>query len=208
VSQSTEPNDDLAARMRAGDHAALAELFRRHRDRLWHVVQFRLDARLRRRIDPDDVLQQAFLDATKRLGHFRGDSDTGAFVWLRLIVLQTMVDLHRAHVGAGRRDAGRDVELVMPDNSSAMLAQHLAGTLTSPSMAAARVETEASLRSALDALDPVDREVLALRHFEELGNSEAAAVLGIDPKAASKRYVRALDRLREIMEALPGAGTA
>jgi len=197
--------DDIAARLRAGDSAALAGFFARHRDRLWRVVDFRFDARLRRRLDPDDVLQQAYIEAAKRLGHFRGETATAAFVWLRLVVVQTMVDLHRAHIGAGARDAKREVGFD-PDpatGDSAALAHHLAESLTSPSRAAARGETERQLRAALDELEPVDREVLTLRHFEELSNGETAAVLGLDPKAASKRYIRALERLRGVLD-LPG----
>jgi RNA polymerase sigma-70 factor (ECF subfamily) len=199
--------DDVAEHFRAGDSAALGEFFARHRDRLWRVVEFRFDARLRPRLDADDVLQQAYIEAAKRLGHFRGETATAAFVWLRLVVVQTLVDLHRAHLGTGARDASREVGLdpQAGTGDSAALAHHLAESLTSPSRAASRGETERQLRAALDELEPVDREVLTLRHFEELTNAEAAAVLGLDAKAASKRYVRALDRLRGVLEAPGGA---
>lgn len=205
VDASTD-TDDVAERLRAGDSVALADFFARHRDRLWRVVDFRLDARLRRRLDPDDVLQQSYIEAAKRLGHFRGESATSAFVWLRLVVVQTMVDLHRAHLGTGGRDANREVVFDPSPGTgdSAALAHHLAESMTSPSGAAARGETEQQLRIALDELEPVDREVLTLRHFEELTNGETAAVLNLDPKAASKRYIRALDRLRGILETSDG----
>ncbi len=202
----TEDHDGLARRMRAGDREALAAFFSAHRDRLWRVIDFRLDARLRRRVDADDVLQQAYLDAAQRLPHFEGDAATSAFIWLRLVVTQTLVEVHRAHLGARMRDAGREVFLAGDDGTgtSMSLARHLIGSLTSPSGAAVRAETLAQLEKALAGMDTVDREVLALRHFEELTNSEVAAVLGLQVKAVSIRYVRALRRLKTILAALPG----
>jgi RNA polymerase sigma-70 factor (ECF subfamily) len=200
-------HDDLARRLRAGDREALADLFAAQRDRLWRIVDFRLDPRLRRRLDADDVLQQAYLDAAQRLEHFRGEGATSAFVWLRLIVTQTLADLHRTHLGAQMRDAGREIFLdAGAAGTSVSLARHLIGSLTSPSGVAARAESVAQLEAALAEMDTIDREVLALRHFEELSNSEVAEVLGIQPKAASIRYVRALKRLRMILAELPGFG--
>jgi RNA polymerase sigma-70 factor (ECF subfamily) len=203
---SNTPVDDLFLRMRGGDQDALAEFFSRQRDRLWRVVDFRLDPRLRRRVDADDVLQQAYIDAASRLEHFQGDSATTAFVWLRMVVTQTLVDIHRAHLHAQRREAGREVFLDSPgaDATSISLARQLIGQLTSPSEAAVRAETRVQLEQTLADMDPIDREVLALRHFEELTNSEVAEVLGIQQKAASIRYVRALARFRNILSTLPG----
>jgi RNA polymerase sigma-70 factor (ECF subfamily) len=117
------------------------------------------------------------------------------------------VDEHRKHLGAAARDAGREISLyrgALPETSSAALAAHLLGRLSTPSQAAIRAERKIRLQEALDSLDPVDREVLALRHFEELSNTEAAAVLGLDKSAASKRYARALIRLKEILASMPG----
>ncbi len=199
--------DDLHLRMRAGDRQALAAFFSRHRERLWRVIDFRLDSRVRRRVDADDVLQQAYLDAATRLAHFQGDSPTTAFVWLRLVVVQTLIEVHRTHLNAQRRDADREVFLDGPgkhDSTSASLARQLIGELTSPSEALLRVENQTQLEQALEGMEPIDREVLALRHFEELSNAEVAEVLGIQQKAASIRYVRALARLKTIVSELPG----
>lgn len=196
---STDP-DDLARRMRAGDRSALADGFAHCRDRLWRVADFRLDPRLRRRVDADDVLQHAYLDADRRLEHFAGSTLVEVFIWLRLVLLQTMTDLYRAHLGAEIRDASREVAFDSPaDATSVSLARHLIAEITSPSGAAVRGETEAELRQVINEMDPIDREILALRHFEELGNSEVAEVLGIQAKAASIRYVRALARLKSIL---------
>ncbi|HEV3262367.1 MAG TPA: sigma-70 family RNA polymerase sigma factor [Gemmataceae bacterium] len=211
MAQPDDKSEDLLTRLRAGDRQALADLFARQRDRLWRVADFRLDPRLRRRIDADDVLQQAYLDAALRLDHFQGDSLTSAFVWLRLVVTQTLVEVHRTHLGAQMRAAGREVSLRDGggfDGTSVSLARQIIGQFTSPSQAAVREETLAQLEQALASMDPIDREVLALRHYEELSNSEVAAVLGIQQKAASIRYVRALARLKVILSELHGFGSS
>ncbi len=198
---------ELIGRVRLGDERALAELFSSHRDRLWRMVQARLDRRLRGRVDPDDILQEAYLDATRRIAHFPGEGGMSSFLWLRLIVGQTLVDVHRRHLDARMRDAGRDVSIARggaPGASSVSLAGQLVAHLTSPSRAAMRSEMEAQLGRAIDSLDPIDREVLVLRHFEELTNSEVAEVLGLQQKAASIRYVRAAARLKAILVKFPG----
>jgi RNA polymerase sigma-70 factor (ECF subfamily) len=188
--------------MRNGDREALGSFFSRQRERLWRAVDFRLDARLRRRVDPEDVLQQAYLDAARRLEHFHADTPAAAFVWLRLVLMQTLVEVQRAHLGAEMRAAGREVYLdagAGMDGTSISMAHHLIGELTSPSAAAMRAESVEQLEQALASMDAIDREILALRHFEELSNAEVAEVLGIQVKAASIRYVRALARLKGIL---------
>jgi RNA polymerase sigma-70 factor (ECF subfamily) len=135
------------------------------------------------------------------------DPSMPVFVWLRMITNQRLIDVHRRHLGAKMRDAGQEVSLHRHDVSggtSMSMAVHLVGHLTSPSQAAIRAELETRLETALNEMDPIDREVLALRHFEELTNNEVAEVLGIQKAAASNRYVRALKRLREILAATPG----
>lgn len=197
------PPDDRPCRMRDGDRAALAECFALHRVRLWRVADFRLDPRLRRRLEADDAVQQAYLAADRRLEHFVGETQTDVFVWLRMVLIQTVTDLYRTHLGAEMRDAGRDVGLD-PAATSASLCHHLVAELTTPSRAAMRAEAEKELHRVIAAMDPIDREIIALRHFEELGNGEAAEVLGIQPKAASIRYVRAMARLKAVLTALSG----
>jgi RNA polymerase sigma-70 factor (ECF subfamily) len=194
---------ELLDRLRAGDQAALAELYARYRDRLRRMVDVRLDRRLAGRVSASDVLQEAYIDALKRHPHFFAKPDQSFFGWLRLVVGQRLTDVHREHLEARRRDARQEVPLAAP-GSSAVLAGWLAARLPSPSGVAQRHEWAARLEAALDALDPTDREVLALRHFEELSNADTAAVLGLQPAAASKRYVRALARLRTVMESLEG----
>jgi RNA polymerase sigma-70 factor (ECF subfamily) len=196
----------LERRLLDGDPQALAELFARERERLWQVIHFRLVGPLRARIGPDDVLQEAFLAASQRLKHYANSPATSPFIWLRMIVNQTLVDLQRQHLGAQRRDAAREVSLdgvPYAEATSASVAIQLVGVFTSPSRAAARADNLALVQTAIEQMDPIDREVLALRHFEELTNSEVAEVLGIEQKAASIRYIRALRRLKEILAQVP-----
>jgi RNA polymerase sigma-70 factor, ECF subfamily len=194
----------LLDRLQAGDQLALGELFSLYRERLGRMVQFRLDGRLRGRVAASDVLQEAYIDALKRLPHYQAARGMPFLIWLRWVIMQRLVEVHRQHLGARMRDAGREVSFDAGGSlaaSSEKIAEFI-GDLTSPSQAAERAEAMDQLRQALECLDPTDREVLALRHFEELSNMEAAAVLEIQPAAASKRYVRALERLKGAMERL------
>ena len=191
----------------AGDQQALAALFARYRDRLRKLVHLRLDRRLSGRSDTSDVLQEAYLDLARRAPDFFAESTMPFFLWLRLLTGQRLVDLHRRHLGARMRDAGQEVSLhrgALPAASSVSLAQHLLAGLTSPTQAAVREEMRLRLQEALNSMDPIDREVVVLRHFEELSNAETAEVLGIEPPAASKRYILALRRLKAILAAVPG----
>jgi RNA polymerase sigma-70 factor (ECF subfamily) len=196
----------LVDRLQAGDQLALGELFSRYRDRLGRMIQFRLDGRLRGRVATSDVLQEAYIDALKRLPHYQAAPGMPFLIWLRWVTMQRLVEVHRQHLGARMRDAGREVAFDAGGSlaaSSEKIADFF-GDQTSPSQAAERAEAMDQLRQALDQLDPTDREVLALRHFEELSNLETATVLGIQPAAASKRYVRALERLKGALEKLQG----
>ena len=123
-----------------------------------------------------------------------------------MVAQQTLVDVHRRHLGAAMRDAGREVALNghYPQATSASLAMHLVGDWTSPTQAAARGELLDKVQAAIASLNPLDQEVLALRHFEELTNGEVAQALGIEPKAASIRYVRAIGRLKDVLAVFPG----
>ncbi len=201
--RATSDEEQLLIRLRAGDSQAQGELFMLHRQRLWRVIHFRLDRRLRGRIDADDVLQDAFLDAASRISYFLESTSFTFFVWLRTVALQTLIDLHRRHIGTQQRDAGREVSLPGghdSDSTSSVMAAYLVGNWTSPSGVAMRAELAEQLERAISGMSEIDREVLALRHFEELTNSEVAEVLAIQEKAASIRYVRALKRLKEILD--------
>jgi RNA polymerase sigma-70 factor (ECF subfamily) len=198
---------DVIERARAGDREALNALLSRHRDRLRRMVEIRLDTRLQGRLDASDVVQEAFVEVTERLDEYIRDPKLPLFLWLRLVVGERLVRLHRHHLGTQMRDAGREVSLypgALPAASSAALAAQLLGRHTSPTQAFVRAERILRVQEALNALDPVDREILSLRHFEELTAAEAARVLGIEESAAAKRYFRALKRLKDILAILPG----
>ena len=182
-------------------------MFSFHYERLWRIVNFRLDRRLRGRVDADDVMQEAYLSASQRMDKFLYDHPRSLFIWLRMIVTQTLVDVHRRHIGAKKRDASRDVSVNSgwsAASTSYSLSFHLLGHLTSPSQAAVRAELSEQIDQALAGMSDVDREVLALRHFEELTNIETAHVLEMSEQAASIRYIRAISRLRSVLEVLPG----
>ena len=201
-----DPTDPIG-RLRGGDRGALAEFFGENRDRLRRMVELRIDARLRARIDPSDVLQEAFLDVDRDLDAYLVDPKLPPLLWLRLHVGRRLTTLHRQHLGTKMRDAGLEVSLfqgALPEPSSAALASMLLGRHTTPTQAAQRAERMLRVQEALNSLDPIDREVIALRHFEQLGRAEAAQVLGITQEAGAKRYFRALKRLKDALATLPG----
>jgi RNA polymerase sigma-70 factor, ECF subfamily len=202
------------ARASAGDEAAWAKLLCAHQDKLSLIVSFRMDRRLRGRVDPGDVMQDAFIEATERRNEFFQQSSQPLFLWLRWMVRNTLLVLHRHHLGAQMRDARRELPYAGGpahvdggDNTRAALVAELTCGATGPGTAVANAEVAARVDEALGKMDPTDREVVALRHFEQLTNAEAAQVLGIQERAAAKRYLRALERLREMLADTPGGLT-
>jgi RNA polymerase sigma-70 factor, ECF subfamily len=209
VALMTEESDDFRRLMDAvlaGDRDALASLFSMYRDRLRRMVDLRLDARLRGRVSASDILQEAYIGALQRLPHYQAGAEIPLFVWLRAVTMQRLIDVHRRHLVGQVRDASREIrlgEVEAIEAGSGHIAELFANT-TSPSLAARRGEIMAVVREALEQLDAIDREVLVLRHFEQMSNLEAAAALAIQPSAASKRYVRAVERLKSVLEEIPG----
>jgi RNA polymerase sigma-70 factor (ECF subfamily) len=206
MDQDENNSVDLIRRAAAGEAVVLAALWERYRGRLRQMIRLRLDRRLQSRVDPSDVLQEAYLDLAARLPDYARDSPMPPYLWMRLVTGQRLMQIHRRHLGAAIRDADREISLyqgALPQASTASLAAQLLGHLTSPSQAAARAERQLQLQQALNAMEPVDREIIALRHFEELSNGEAADVLGLSKGAASKRYVRAMIRLQAALESVP-----
>jgi RNA polymerase sigma-70 factor, ECF subfamily len=205
-SDSSESNAHVR-RIIAGDKSGWGALLAQYEPRLRRVIAFRIDPRLRGRLDPDDVLQEVYLAVYQGLAEYRRQPGVSFFLWLRGIANNKLLELHRHHLDTPMRDARREVSLLRgpsPEATSAALAARLLGRLTRPSEAAIRAEAKVRLQEALNAIDPIDREVLALRHFEHLTNAESAAVLGIKETAAGKRYLRALERLREVLTQCPG----
>jgi len=203
----------LVARAAEGDGAAWGVLLASFQERLAQIVAFRMDPRLRRRIDAADVVQEAFIAAAERRAAFFQQTAQPLFLWLRWIVGNTLLDLHRHHFGAKRRDVRREVSSdrrsneADDDNTRDALVTQLTCGFTGPATAAGRAELKARLDEALGQMEPMDREVLDLRHYEQLTSAEAAQVLGIQERAAAKRYLRALERLREVLADMPGGLT-
>jgi RNA polymerase sigma-70 factor, ECF subfamily len=208
MTADTRTNEELLDAARNGDESALAVLVERHKDRLERMVRLRMDRRLQGRVDPADVVQDAYLAVRGKFPSYSAELRLPFFLWLRLEVGQKLVDLHRFHLGAQMRDCGQEVSLhsgPLPQVTSLSLAEQLLGKLTTASHAAMRAELKIRVQEALNGMDAHDREVLILRHFEELSNAEAAQVLGIKPSAAVNRYVRALKRLKDVFQGMPGS---
>ena len=194
--------DSAIADLREGNDDLLADLFSFYRESLKRMIQFRMDPRMKGRVDASDILQETFLDLSDRLDAYRENDDMPFVVWLRLMTSQRMAAQFRRHISAQKRTAAREVQLQrgpVRNDTSACIAHQLMARINSPSQNAMRDERLVRLQEALEAMNPVDREVLALRHFEDLGNNEVAEILGIQKTAASNRYIRALKRLKEIM---------
>lgn len=212
VCMAEEPPDAeaLLRRAAAGDLGAWGALLVLHESRLCRMVSFRMDPRLRGRVDASDIVQEAYLEAAAHRDDFFRPPSPPLFLWLRGVVSNKLLEVHRRHLSTRMRDAAREVAprgAEEDDSTSGAVINQLSGRLTGPRTAAAQSEAKARLRAALANMDPADREALALRHFEQLTNSEAAAVLGINERAAAKRYFRALRRLRDILSAMPGGLT-
>lgn len=199
------PPAPLVARARDTPDEVLSEAFDAHYQSFWHLVTFRMDRRLMARVDADDILQDAYLAAKTRLHHWTGDPKHSLFVWMRMLVVQTLIDAYRRHIDADMRCAGREVSLGgprMPHTTAASLADGLAADQTSPSGAAMRGESQAALQRAIGMMSETDQEMIALRHFEGLSNKQAAEVLGLNGTAASNRYVRAIAKLQTALDSL------
>jgi RNA polymerase sigma-70 factor (ECF subfamily) len=200
-------DEERLQRAAGGDQEAWAALLVAHRDRLRRIVALRLDRRLQGRIDPSDVIQETYLEATAALADFAARGEMPLFLWLRWLAGMKLNALHRKHLGTKIRDAAREVSInagAFPQASSAALAEHLVAREEGASSLAMRHERQARLQEALETMEQNDREVLVLRHFEELTNAEAAQALAIGESAASKRYIRALRKLKQILNEMPG----
>ena len=202
--------DALLARAAAGDPEAWGALLMAHQQRLWRMVAFRMDPRLRGRVDAADVVQDAFVQASAHRSDYFRSPAAPLFFWLRAIVANKLNEIHRHHLGSHMRDARRELPLESPrwpNDTAAAICANLTAGLTRASVVVSREEVGTRLAKALDDMDPTDREILALRHFEQLTNAEAAQVLGIQEPAAAKRHVRALQRLRQALADMPGGLT-
>jgi RNA polymerase sigma-70 factor, ECF subfamily len=184
------------------DPAALEKVLAKHRDRLRRMVARRLDRRLQGRVDASEMIQEACRAARRLPEYVREPKPMPFFLWIRFLVAQSSQVQHRNHLGVMAPDAGRTLHV-----TSVALAAQLLGHETRASQAAILAEHKLRLEPVLNMMDPPDREFLALRHVEQLSNSECARVLGLKVTTATKRHIRALGKLQALMKVLPGSNS-
>jgi RNA polymerase sigma-70 factor (ECF subfamily) len=204
-----EPDTEgLLEQAAGGDPSASQELLARHRQRLRQMVGVRLDRRLAARLDPSDVVQEVLLEAHQKLGEYLRERPLPFYPWLRQLAWDHLVALHRRHVRAGKRSVSREEAsgLPLPDESALDLACRLLARQSSPSRQAVRAELCGRVQAALTELGERDREVLVLRHLEQLAIREIAAVLNLSEGAVKVRHLRAMERLRTLLGADPAEG--
>ena len=196
---TTGPPDTqvLLGCLKKGDRSALGTLWDHYRPRLKKMVELRLDGRLAARVDASDVVQETFVDAQKQLHAYLRDPRVAFYVWLRGLAEERLAKTHRQHLGAQCRAAGREVRL--PAEASAALASQFVAAGPTPSHQMREAELYDKIQRALRGLSPDDREVILMRHFEEMPNEEVAQALGLSDSAATMRYGRALLRLKELL---------
>jgi len=194
--------EELLRRAEQGDDQARQSVLVRHRERLKHMVAVHLDRRLAARVDPSDVVQEALIEAAQGLDDYLRQRPLPFYPWLRQLAWERLIDLHRRHLHAQRRSVKREEPLAphLSDESASQLAERVLARQSSPSQRAIRSELRSRIRAALDRLGERDREVLVLRHLEQLSTRETAAVLGIREGAVKTRHLRALERLRVLLE--------
>jgi RNA polymerase sigma-70 factor (ECF subfamily) len=196
---------ELLNQAKAGEPAAVDRLLTTHREPLRRMIGLRLDPALARRVDASDVVQDVLLEASRRLADYLRDPAMPFHLWLRHIAQDHMIDAHRRHRQAQRRSLDREQALVpagLADASSVELAGRFIDQELTPATAALRREMEKRLHGALAELEEGDREVILMRHFEQLSNQDVAAALGLSEAAASMRYLRAIRKLRAVL--VPG----
>jgi len=189
-----------------GDRVAIEDLFNRFRGRLKRMLHLRLNRRLQGRIDDSDIIQESLLDAARKLPSYAQSPQLPFYLWLRHLTGLKLLEIHRRHLGTQLRDAGQEVSLhrgALPGADSLSLAAFLFGSLTTASQMAIKAEKRIMLQESLNSMEELDREVIALKHFEQLTISEIAQVLQISRAAAGRRYLKAIKNLREILVDLP-----
>lgn len=175
----------------------IAEIWMEHRARLLNLLTLKMPEALKKRLGAEDLLQETYLACSRHPEFLREKPELPMFVKLRFLALQTLAAAERHHLARGKRDAMKELEAEGDDEADAWA--RFADTVTGPRTHLERQERRAMALRVMAELSDADREILELRHFEELGNNECAAVLGISPKAASIRYIRALERMKQLV---------
>ncbi|MDA8744673.1 sigma-70 family RNA polymerase sigma factor [Rubripirellula amarantea] len=207
MAKSIWPSDDktetLLAAARSGDEDAVNKLLERHRGPIRRLVEMRLDRKVQRRVDVSDVVQDVMLEANNRLTKYLDDPAMAFHLWLRQIAWDRIIDTYRRHRVSAKRNMDREQPMSVPtgnDQSTMELAVQLCDPALTPAAAATQREIASKVEAVIEMLPDQDREIILMRHYEHLTNIEIAQVLDLNPPAASMRYLRAVRRLRELLE--------
>lgn len=200
ATQAGPDTEELLDAVSRGDTTARSRLLERHRPKLRRMVAIRLDRRLTARVDPSDVVQESLVEAAARLSEYVRDRPLPFYPWLRRIATDRLADVGRRHLHAGRRSVEREEPPGLPGESVVELVDRLLAPHSGPSARLRRAERRDRVRLALESLPERDRDVLVLRYLEDLSTADAAAVLGIGEGAVKMRLVRALQRLRDVLD--------
>ncbi len=200
---SEEQTEELLASARAGDPDAVGRLLQRHRQSIRRMIDLRMDRKIQRRLDASDIVQDVLIEANRRLADYLQNPVMPFHLWLRQMAKDRIIDAHRRHRRAARRSVDREQALAAPgrlDQSTFDLAAELSDGELTPAAAATWRELQRRFQAAVETLDDGDREVVLMRHFEGLTNTETAQALGLSPPAAGMRYLRAMRRLRSLLD--------
>jgi RNA polymerase sigma-70 factor (ECF subfamily) len=191
----------LLERIRNDESAAVDQLLAGHREPVRRMIEMRLDRAVAARVDASDVVQEVLLEASRRIRDYVREPSMPFHLWIRHIAKDHIVDAHRRHRLAKRRTVDREQSMraVFADRSSVQLIDELINRELTPASAAIRHEMQRRFQEVVDSMDDDDREVILMRHFEQLSNQEVAAALELTEAAASMRYLRAMRRLRELL---------
>jgi RNA polymerase sigma-70 factor (ECF subfamily) len=197
-----QPTQVLLDRVRDGDEAAINGLLARHREAIKRMIDRRMDRVVQRRVDASDIVQDVMLEANRRLGDYLANPTMPFQLWLRHMARDRLIDAHRRHRVAANRSVDREVSLSGggDDRSAADAVAGIADRELTPAAAATWHELERRFAAAVEQLEDDDRQIVLLRHFEHLSTADAAAALGLSKPAAGMRYLRAMRRLRVLLE--------
>jgi RNA polymerase sigma-70 factor (ECF subfamily) len=198
-----DQTETLLGAARDGDSDAVNRLLEKHRAPIRRLVELRLDRKVQRRVDVSDVVQDVMIEASGRLEKYLSNPSMAFHLWLRQIAWDRIIDTYRRHRVSAKRNMDREQPMAAPtgpDQSTMEFAVHLCDPGLTPSAAATQREIAEKVEQAIERMDEQDREIILMRHYEHLSNLEIAQVLGLNPPAASMRYLRAVRRLREMLQ--------
>lgn len=199
---ASDETQQLIINAKAGDEAAAGELLNRHRESLRRMVEMRFDRRIQGRVDASDIVQEVMLDANRRLNDYLANPVMPFHLWLRQMAKDRLIDAHRRHRGSHKRSVDREQGMQSPgdmDRSTLELAAQLCDPELTPAAAATMHELQRRFQDAIERLEDNDREIVLMRHFEQLSNQDVAAALNLSEPAASMRYLRAMRKLRAML---------